>query len=167
MIWQVCLVVVRKTENVREEPEAVEYYDIETIIVDEISNALIGIPLDIERVKVFDFHGDTITLSEAIGGNEGAHLVRFSSMGCRKCIDRVMSDLQVYAQSHVNDSILVIIANTASRDLNVFAAQYERRFRFYGSDQFPLDFDDANSPVMFHLDSAGVISGHKVYLPDN
>lgn len=167
LLWQVSVLIIGRQGNAEEEANTIDYYDVESIVVDEISTALEGIPLNVENVRVFDFQGDTISLSDATDGNGGAHIVRFSSTACRKCIERIMRDLQEYAQAHINDSILVIIANTAPRDLNVFAAQYERRFRFYGANQFPLDFDNANSPVMFHLDSAGVISGHKVYLPDN
>lgn len=166
-IWQICGLLLNRQENANDETDLIEPYDIESIVVDEISNAFIQVPLNLDKIKVYDFQEDTIVLSGAVGKSGNTYIARFSTSSCRICINHLMSDLQLHASADSSASILVIISNAIPRDLNVFAAQYERRYEFYGAQEFPLDFDGGMTPAKFQVDTGGIVAEAKFYLPNN
>lgn len=167
-VWQI--VKIAQTHNkvpAQEQMPALSGQDIEGIVHDELSEAYNGIPLNIGAISLNDFRGDTLSLAEVLGDNSGGTLVaRYSASGCRPCIEKTMEMLMEHGVENPSDSIIVLIAGCPPRDLNVFAAQYGRRFRFYGADSFPLDFDGGISPVVFRLGPDGIVSDHEVVKTD-
>lgn len=136
-------------------------FTIEDVVEQEISYFIEEIPINTDAILICDFRGDSIPLSNAIGKGNKAHLVRFSATGCRPCIQHIMEDLIVYGNNNPTDTIIVIIANVFHRDLNVFSAQYNRRFLFYSADILPIDY--YSSPYIVDVEKNGTLSNHQFY----
>ena len=129
-----------------------------------ISDAFAGVPLGLEQIQLSDFKSDSLTLGDVVRAHSGPaiYCARISATGCHPCIAETMRRISEYKSSHPESTVVVFVANTPNRDLNVFGAQYGRKFEFFRADTFPLDFDDEITPYVFALDTCGTIGNHEI-----
>ncbi len=168
-VWQLSMLCSNKESKPEvAEEESITALDIIAMEHDAISEALEGVPLNTSAITITDFRGNPLSLSDAIGAGKSALIARFSATGCRPCVERLMAGLEDFCNSHPDSdtTVIVVAASVYARDLNVFEAQYSRKMRFFGAEEFPLDFGEAISPYSFFVDDKGVISEHTILTND-
>lgn len=161
--WQITRAINLNGDD-RSELDYYRSLDLTGIAHRSISDAFVGVPLGLEQIQLSDFKSDSLTLGDVVRAHSGPaiYCARISATGCHPCIAETMRRISEYKSSHPESTVVVFVANTPNRDLNVFGAQYGRKFEFFRADTFPLDFDDEITPYVFTLDTCGTIGNHEI-----
>lgn len=161
--WQ----IARAISINNEERDELEYYrslDLTALTHSGISEAYNGVPLGLGKIRMSDFKSDSCSLQDVFSVNKADEIycARISATGCHPCIAETMRRVSEYKAENPEAVVIVIVANVLNRDLNVFGAQYGRKFDFYRADCFPLDFDEEITPSVFTIDAEGVVGNHEI-----
>lgn len=145
--------------------ETLDYYnsiDLDGMVLENISAAFTGIPLATDDIKVENYRRDTLSLADILATSDSPVVIaRYSAAGCRPCIVKTMNELQSIAEADSTCKIVVLMADVPHRDLNVFGAQYNRRYDFYRAQSFPLDIDEEITPAILTILPSGTITAHR------
>lgn len=136
-------VAVEQAQSVDEEDPG-EYDDYEAYM----SNKYEGMRLE-GGATAKDYKGRDIRL-DTIGGNKTL-FARYSSSGCRPCIDGLIEPLKKYGAEHPDWRIVVLIKGIALRDVYVQNKEMRDNFLLLSTDRLPMDFNEADTPYAFQI----------------
>lgn len=124
----------------------------------ETSAELEGMLLPSDSIELKDYSGNRVPLDSLIAA--GGLIARYSANGCRPCINSLTEALKAYAAENPDSTVWLLIKDIMPRDLYVKSSEYNAQFRLLSCDYMPLDFNDAETPVMFRLDGQGRVRAH-------
>lgn len=135
------------------EPTTADDIDIEAEISAEFEGALLT-----DSVSIVNYKGERIDLSTLSG--DSVLVARFSTSACRPCVNALTASLQRFTQSHPDRRVIILLKNVQLRDLYVMSPDFVPQFSLYACDQLPIDFENANTPVLFKVSSDGKVTDH-------
>lgn len=110
-----------------------------------------GTRLD-SAITVISQAGDSLKLV-ALPQKERYLFLRYSSYGCKDCIDYVVAGIR---QHGLNSRVCFLIADVPVRDLHVIQ-RLEKLHGAYQLDSFGIDFDYGLTPYLFRINQRGEI----------
>lgn len=107
---------------------------------------------------ILNYKGEKI--SPATLSGDSTLIARFSTSACRPCVNALTASLQSHARRHPGQRIVILLKNVQLRDLYVMAPDFGPQFRLLACDSIPVDFDRAETPAIFRIDSCGRVYDH-------
>lgn len=120
-----------------------------------ISNKFEGMAAS-EGFMAEDYKGREISL-DSLGGDKTL-FVRYSSTGCRPCIDALMGAVKTALAANPAWRCVVIIKGSPMRELYVLGKEYGDRYLFLTADRLPVDFRDSEAPMAFQIIDGKVVN---------
>lgn len=133
--------------------EATAHVDDEAEISAECNGMAIG-----DTVRILGYKGESISPASISG--EKILVARFSASACRPCVNALTASLNKFASTHPDWHIVLMLKNIQLRDLYVMAPDFGPQFSLYACDVLPVDFDNADTPVLFRVSDDGRIRDH-------
>ncbi len=141
-------------------PKAIEYVSAEEESDEEIdepddfeaymSNRYEGMPIDgNDDFVATDYKGRPVMIDSLGGAN--TIFVRYSSSGCRPCIDAMLNAVKKYTAHNPDATAVLLIKGAAMRDIYVMGAELGPGYRLLIADHLPIDFNAADTPVAFQV----------------
>lgn len=115
-----------------------------------VSNHFLGMKVD-SNFTAFDYKGNPVILSTL--ANKNTIFARYSNSGCRPCIETLLTALKSKAEISKTAHIILIIKGISPRDLFVSEAEFGPFFSLLAAEQLPIDFNSAETPVVFTVEN--------------
>lgn len=111
-----------------------------------------------DSAVILNYKGERV--SPAALSGDSTLIARFSTSACRPCVNALTASLQSHARRHPGQRIVILLKKVQLRDLYVMAPDFGSQFELLACDSLPIDFDCADTPVIFRLDTAGRVADH-------
>lgn len=117
-----------------------------------------GLPVVADTTVLRDYKGRAVSADSLRG--EDKLVARFSANACRPCVDAMTASLMRYAAARPEVHIYMLLSGMPLRDLYVLAPQLGPQFTLLDCNGLPVDFNNGETPVLFRVDSTGLVRDH-------
>lgn len=111
-----------------------------------------------DSVEILNYKGERADLSTLSG--DSTLIARFSASSCKPCVNALTSSLKKFAKEHTDARIVLLLKGMVLRDLYVLAPEFGPQFTLLACESLPVDFDGAETPVLFRLTGDGSVRDH-------